>query len=112
MESLSTSIFDFSESLNLEITLCDYNPDGDFQDTKQIEEHYASLSRLYNFKFKIERKRVNPIRELLEHDVVLHVTPFTKEIKQFSIFNIFSTKHESYSMSIKKHPQLLIPIEN
>jgi len=112
MESLSTSIFDFSESLNLEITLCDYNPDGDFQDTKQIEEHYSSLSRLYNFKFKIERKRVNPIRQLLEHDVVLHVTPFTKEVKQFSIFNIFSTKHDAYSMSIKKHPQLLIPIEN
>jgi hypothetical protein len=112
MESLSTSIFDFSESLNLEITLCDYSPDGDFQDTKQIEEHYASLSRLYNFKFKIERKRVNPIRELLQHDVVLHVTPFTKEIKEFSIFNIFSTKHNAYSMSIKKHPQLLIPIEN
>jgi len=112
MESLSTSIFDFSESLNLEITLCDYNPDGDFQDSKQIEEHYESLSRLYNFKFKIERKRVNPIRELLQHDVVLHVTPFTKEVKQFSIFNIFSTKHDAYSMSIKKHPQLLIPIEN
>jgi len=112
MESLSTSIFDFSESLNLEITLCDYSPDGDFQDTKQIEEHYASLSRLYNFKFKIERKRVNPIRELLERDVVLHVTPFSKEVKEFSIFNIFSTKHETYNMSIKKHPQLLIPIEN
>jgi len=112
MESLSTSIFDFSESLNLEIKLCDYTPDDDFQETKQIEEHYASLSRLYNFKFKIERKRVNPIRQLLEHDVVLHVTPFTKEVKQFSIFNIFSTKHDAYSMSIKKHPQLLIPIEN
>jgi len=112
MESLSTSIFDFSESLNLEIKLCDYTPDGDFQETKQIEEHYATLSRLYNFKFKIERKHVNPIRQLLEHDVVLHVTPFTKEVKQFSIFNIFSTKHDAYSMSIKKHPQLLIPIEN
>jgi len=112
MESLSTSIFDFSESLNLEITLCDYTPDGDFQETKQIEEHYATLSRLYNFKFKIERKHVNPIRQLLEQDVVLHVTPFTKEVKQFSIFNIFSIKHDAYSMSIKKHPQLLIPIEN
>jgi len=112
MESLSTSIFDFSESLNLEITLCDYSPEGDFQDTKQIEEHYATLSGLYNFKFKIERKRVNPIRQLLRHDVVLHVTPFVKEIKQFSIFNLFSTRHNAYSMSIKKHPQLLIPVKS
>ena len=112
MESLSTSIFDFSESLGLELSLCDYNPEGDFQDTRQIEEHYASLSRLYNFKIKIERKRVNPIRELLEHDEVLHVTPFVREIKQFSIFKIFSTNHHTYSMSIKKHPQLLIPVDN
>ena len=112
MESLSTSIFDFSESLGLELTLCDYSPEGDFHDTKQIEEHYESLSRLYNFKVKIDRKSVNPIRELLEHDEVLHVTPFVKGIKQFSMFKLFSTKHDAYSMSIKKHPQLLIPVDN
>ncbi|HIP51148.1 MAG TPA: hypothetical protein EYG94_03585, partial [Campylobacterales bacterium] len=112
MESLSTSIFDFSESLGLELGLCDYSPEGDFHDTSQIEEHYESLSRLYNFKVKIEKKHVNPIRELLEHDEVLHVTPFVKEIKQFSIFNLFSTKHDAYSMYIKKHPQLLIPVDN
>ncbi|CAA6826133.1 MAG: TrkA domain protein, partial [uncultured Sulfurovum sp.] len=111
MESLSTSIFDFSESLGLELSLCDYSPEGDFQDTKQIEEHYESLSRLYNFKVKIEKKRVNPIRELLEYDEVLHVTPFVKEIKEFSLLNLFSTKHDTYSMSIKKHPQLLIPVD-
>ncbi len=112
MESLSTSIFDFSESLDLELSLCDYSPEGDFQDSKQIVEHYESLSRIYNFKVNIERKRVNPIRELLEHDDVLNVTPFVKEIKQFSIFNLFSTKHDAYIMSIKKHPQLLIPVDN
>lgn len=112
MESLSTSIFDFSESLGLELSLCDYSPEGDFLDTKQIEEHYKSLSSLYNFKVKIEKKRVNPIRELLKHNVVLHVTPFVQELKEFSLFNLFSIKHDVYSMSIKKHPQLLIPVEN
>lgn len=111
MEVLSTSIFDFSESLNLELRLCDYNPEGDFQDSKQIEEHYQTLSRLYNFKVEIEKKRVNPIRELLAQDIVLNVTPFSKEIKGFSIFKLFSTEHNVYSMSIKKHPQLLIPVE-
>jgi hypothetical protein len=112
MESLSTSIFDFSDNLGLELTLCDYSPEGDFQDSKTIIEHYETLSRLYNFKVSFEKKRVNPIRELLKHDEVLHITPFVKEIKQFSIFKLFSTKHNAYSMSIKKHPQLLIPIEN
>ena len=112
MESLSTSIFDLSESLGLELSLCDYSPEGDFHDTKQIEEHYESLSRLYNFNVKIEKKHVNPIRELLMHDTVLYVTPFVKEIKEFSLFKLFSTKHNAYSMSTKKHPQLLIPVDN
>ncbi|CAA6809272.1 MAG: TrkA domain protein [uncultured Sulfurovum sp.] len=112
MESLSTSIFDFSESLGLKLTLCDYSPDGDFQENEKIVEHYESLSRLYNFKVDFKKKQVNPIRELLRHEEVLHVTPFVKEVKKFSIFKLFSTKSSAYIMSIKKHPQLLIPVDN
>ncbi len=112
MESLSTSVFDFLDSLGLELKLCDYNPEGDFQDNDQIIEHYETLSRLYTFKVKIETKRVNPIRELLAHDNILHITPFMDEVSQFSIFNLFSTDSRSYIMSIKKHPQLLIPVNN
>ncbi len=112
METLSTSIFDFSESLGLELTLCDYSPDGDFHESRQTIEHYETLSRLYNFKVNIERKRVNPIRELLQHEEVLIVIPFRKKIKEFSIFNLFSTKYDSYIMSISKHPQLLIPVDS
>lgn len=112
MESLSTSIFDFSDSLDLELSLCDYSPEGDFQDNTKIIEHYETLSRLYNFKVAFEKKRVNPIRELLKHEEVLHVRPFMKELKKFSIFKLFSTRSSSYIMSIKKHPQLLIPVDN
>jgi len=110
MESLSTSVFDFSESLNLELSLCDYNPEGDFEESRKIVEHYETLSRLNSFKISIEKKRVNPIRELLKHEAVLHIAPLSKEIKSFSLLDIFSTKLSSYSMSIKKHPQLLIPV--
>lgn len=112
MESLSTSIFDFSESLGLELTLCDYSPEGDFHDNTKIIEHYETLSRLYNFKVAFEKKQVNPIRELLKHEEVLHVRPFVNEVKKFSIFKLFSTKSNSYIMSIKKHPLLLIPVNN
>ncbi|CAA6809150.1 MAG: TrkA domain protein [uncultured Sulfurovum sp.] len=112
MESLSTSIFDFSDSLGLKLTLCDYSPEGDFQDHRKIIEHYESLSRLYNFKVSFEKKRVNPIRELFKHKEVLHITPFSKEVKKFSMLKLFSTKSSSYIMSIKKHPQLLIPVDN
>lgn len=110
METISASIFDFSESLGLELTLCDYNPDGDFQEKQQTVTHYETLSQLYNFKITIERKQVNPILELLKHNDILMVTPFVNEIKKFSLLKLFSTNHDDYIMSIKKHPQLLIPV--
>jgi len=111
MESLSTSIFDFSESLNLGLSLCDYNPEGDFEESQKIIEHYESLSRINSFKIKIEQKRVNPVRELLKKEAVLHIAPLHKKMKKISLFSIFSTNVGNYAMSIKKHPQLLIPVE-
>ncbi len=112
MESLSTSVFDFSESLGLKLRLCNYNPEGDFDDSKNIVEHYESLSKLYNFKINIEEKRVNPIRELLKHEKILHIAPFSNNTKNFSFTNLFSSKFSNYFLSIQKHPELLIPINS
>ena len=111
MESLSTSVFDISESLKLELTLCDYNPEGDFEETAKIVDHYESLSRLYGFNVNIEKKRVNPIKELLSKDAVLHIAPYNKEISNSSWLNFFSTQLSKHLLSIKKHPLLLIPVE-
>ena len=112
MESLSASVFDFSENLSLELTLCDYNPEGDFEENYKVIEHYETLSRLYNFKINIEQRRVNPVRELIKKEAVLHIAPFTNEIKHFSLLNIFSTKLSHFFISITKHPQLLIPVDD
>ncbi|HHD81911.1 MAG TPA: hypothetical protein ENK82_08350 [Campylobacterales bacterium] len=110
MESLSVSAFDFSDSLSLKLNLCNYSPDGDFQDAGRVIEHYESLARLYNFQINIEQKKVNPIRELLSHEDVLHIIPFGDEIKKFTLFQLLSTKLNTHILSIKKHPQLLIPV--
>ena len=112
MESLSSSVFDFAENLGLTLSLCNYNPEGDFEESKNIIQHYESLSRLYNFKVTFENKRANPIRELMKHENVLHVAPFSKEIKNLSIYKFFSIEMSHYFLSIKKHPQLLIPVDN
>jgi len=111
MESLSTSVFDFSESLGLELSLCNYNPEGDFEESEPIIEHYESLSRLYNFKITIDKKRVNPIRELTNHKEILHIAPFTKKASDLSFINLIYTQLSHYFLSIKKHPQLLIPVD-
>jgi hypothetical protein len=112
MESLSTSVFDFSETLGLKLSLCNYNPEGDFDESKNIVEHYESLSKLYNFKIAIVEKRVNPVRELMKYDKILHISPFTKHGKNLSFVDFISSKFNNYFLSIQKHPQLLIPIDS
>jgi len=112
MESLSTSVFDFSDTLGMNLSLCNYNPEDDFEESKKIVEHYESLSKLYNFKINIEEKRVNPIRELLKREKILHITPFSQAIKNLSFINFFSTKLSYYFLSNQKHPQLLIPVDS
>ena len=111
MESLSTSVFDVSESLKLELSLCDYNPEGDFEETQKIVDHYETLSRLYSFNVNIEKKRANPVKELLAQDAVLHIAPYNKEISHTSWLNFFSTRLSQHILSVKKHPLLLIPVE-
>jgi hypothetical protein len=112
MESLSTSVFDFSESLGLKLSLCNYNPEGDFDESKNIVEHYESLSKLYNFKINIEEKRVNPVRELMKHEKILHIAPFINSSKSVSFIHYLTTRFAYYFLSIQKHPQLLIPIDS
>jgi len=112
MESLSSSVFDFSESLGLSLSLCDYNPEGDFEENYNIIEHYESISRLYNLRVTIEKKRVNPVRELLKKEKILYIAPFSKNIRDTSFISFLSTEVSHYFLSIKKHPQLLIPVEN
>ncbi len=111
MESLSTSVFDISESLGLELNLYDYNPEGDFEDTKKVIDHYETLSRLYSFNINIKKKRANPIKELLVQDAILHIAPYNKEVSSSSWLNFFSTSFSRHILSIKKHPLLLIPVE-
>jgi hypothetical protein len=112
MESLSVSAFDFADSFNLELSLCNFSPDGDFHDAGQTIEHYESLSQLYNFKINIEQKKVNPIRELLSSEELLHVIPLRDDMRSFTLLDLFSTKLNRHILSIKKHPQLLIPVNS
>jgi len=112
METLSSSVFDICETLNLRLSLCNYDPEGDFSEKKNIIEHYETLSNLHNFKIEIIEKRANPIRELKEKSNILHIAPFDKTIMNTPLVNFFSLNFSRYFLSIKKHPKLLIPIED
>ncbi|SFV62895.1 TrkA domain protein [hydrothermal vent metagenome] len=111
MESISSSVFDLSERLGLKLNLCNYDPEGDFSEKKNIIEHYESLSNLYSFHIDIVEKKSNPIVELRDADEILHIVPFNRSVLKKPIANFFSMKFSHYFLSIRKHPQLLIPVD-
>jgi len=109
MESISSTAFDITESLNLDLTLADFDPEGDFESKKIIIEHYETLSHIFNMQITIEQKIANPIRELSAMHDILQIAPFEKVYKTATIFNFFSTKIQDFLLTTKRHPKLLVP---
>jgi hypothetical protein len=111
MESISSTAFDLSETLGLNLKLSNYDPDGDFKSKKIILEHYETLSQIFNYPVDIEQAIANPIRELKSKSDILHIMPFSKKVRKRGVLRILSQKIEDYVLSINKHPKLLIPTE-
>jgi hypothetical protein len=113
MEKISTSVLDIAETFKFELNLCNYSPNGAFEDeeTLDIEKHYETIANLFDFDINIEHKTVNPIRELAPKDDILHLIPFNKEFIGRSIFEIFSMSLNQQFLNKHKYPKLLIPVE-
>ena len=109
MESISSTSFDISESLNLELTLADFDPEGEFERKKIIIEHYETLSHIFNMEITIEQKIANPIREIATMDNILQIAPFEKDLKKDNLFKFVSTKVKDFLLTTKRHPKLLVP---
>jgi hypothetical protein len=109
MEAISSTAFDVSESLELDLCLCDFDPEGDFESKKIIIEHYENLSQIFNTKIKVEQKIANPVRELASMSELIHIVPFDEELKKNSIFKLISTKIKDFILTSSKHPKLLVP---
>ncbi|MEA2029537.1 MAG: hypothetical protein U9N49_11255 [Campylobacterota bacterium] len=111
MESISSTAFDLSETLSLNLKLSNYDPDGDFKSKKIILQHYETLAQIFNYPLDIEQAIANPVRELKRKNDILHIVPFSKNVRKRGLFRIFSQNIEDYVLSIDKHPKLLIPTE-
>jgi hypothetical protein len=109
MESISSTAFDVSESLGLELCLCDFDPEGDFESKKIVVEHYETLSHIFNMDMKIAQKVSNPVRELANMDNVLQIAPFEKDLHKGSLWKMVSTKIKDFILTTQKHPKLLVP---
>ncbi len=111
MEAISSTSFYISETLGLELCLCNFDPDGDFDRSRRTVEHYETLSHIFHYPVKIEERQVNPVRALREMEGVLQITPFNRELKGSWRIPFLSMKVESYILDEIPHPKLLIPVE-
>jgi len=109
MESVSSTAFDISESLNLKLTLADFDPEGDFESRKMTIEHYETISHIFNMDIHIEQKIANPVRELSAMEDILQISPFEKEYRTDNIMRFVSTKVQDFLLTTKRHPKLLVP---
>jgi len=109
MESISSTAFDISESLNLELTLADFDPEGEFERKKIVIDHYETLSHIFNMEINIEQKIANPIREIATMDNILQIAPFEKDLRKNNLFKFVSTKVKDFLLTTKRHPKLLVP---
>jgi len=111
MESISSTVIDFSESLNLKLHLCNFDPEGDFESKKKIIEHYETLSQIFNYEITIDQERVNPVRKLRGFDAIIQLSAFNQKTSKRSIFNFVSTRVQDYLLTIENHPKILVPVE-
>ncbi|HEY9190275.1 MAG TPA: TrkA C-terminal domain-containing protein [Sulfurovum sp.] len=109
MESISSSAFDISETLGLEMTLGNFDPEGDLESKHMIIEHYETLAEIFNTELKIEQRVSNPIRELSRMKNVLQIAPFEKDLNTESFKKLISSKIQDFLLTTQKHPKLLVP---
>ncbi len=109
MESISATAFDVTESLGYEMCLCDFDPEGEFENKHIIIEHYETLSHIFNMEIEISQKISNPLRELSGMENTIQIAPFEKKLHGNSIWRFISTKISDFLLTTRKHPKLLVP---
>ena len=109
MESISSTAFDISETLGMSLSLCDFDPEGDFESRKMIIEHYETLTHIFNMEINIEQKVANPIREVANMNNILQIAPFEERLNGETWRKIISTRVQDFLLTTTKHPKLLVP---
>ena len=109
LEHISSSIFDISIQLNLDLILYDIDPDSN--DKKDIIEHFENLASIFSKKIRVVKSKNNPIRELREKENILLFYPFNKKILKNRVFRFLSTDSEVLYFKLNKFNQVFIPVD-
>lgn len=108
IERISSTIFDVSMQLNLDLTLYDIDPDSN--DKQEIIEHFENLASIFSKEIKVVKSKQNPIRELQKKENILLFYPFDKKVLKRKIFTLFSTDVDNLYYKLDKFNQIFIPL--
>ncbi|QFR43390.1 COG3400 family protein [Sulfurimonas xiamenensis] len=110
LEKISSTIFDISEQMSINIEL--YNYINEHQETKeQVIEHYYNLSTIFSKNIKVIKENANPIKKLKQKDDFVQIIPFTKKLTLRKIYSILSTDSERLYHKLDDHHQIFIPVQ-
>lgn len=108
VETISSSLFDISSQLELDIAWFEFKHDED--ENEKVLEHFESLSKLFERKINIKKSKKNPIVELKGSNSYLQFILFEEEIIQMSFFQkIFSTRFDDHFSKLSSNYQIFIP---
>ena len=110
IEEISSVAFYISETLKINLSFRDYDPQGKFDESSFIIEHFETLAHVHNTKINIIQRRKNPIKAIKKSKNILLVIPFSENIdfKSFKVY--FQRDIDSLLIRTNSHPKLLIPV--
>ncbi len=111
MEAISSTSFYISETLELSLCLCAFDPEGDFKEYKKITEQFETLSHIFHYSIDIQKRQTNPIRALNKMDKIVQITPFVRSLKHKWYLPSLSMRVDDYILKKTQHPKLLIPVK-
>jgi len=110
LEKISSTVFDISEQMNLNIELHNYMNEHQ-SEKEQVIEHYNNLSSIFSKTIKIIEANENPILSLKKRDNFLQILPFTHKLTSLRALSIFSTNSEKLYHKLDDFHQIFIPVQ-
>jgi len=108
VEKISSTIFDLSTQLQLDIIIYEFE-DETSDEFKKVVDHFNNLSKLFDQQVKVIHTKRNPLRELKSRDDLLQFITFDKSIEPKSIFAYFSKNVNRLYFQLSKNYQLFLP---
>ncbi len=108
IENISSTIFDASAQMGLNIEL--YNYLNEHQEEKeQVIEHFNNLSSIFSKSIKVVNSGENPIKALKKRDNFIQILSFSQSITNSKLASIFSTDSETLYYKFDDYHQIFIP---